>query len=141
MSSTNSSSSDTIAIENGKIDNNQNQSQIQSSSAQVEQQPTEQKGFLGSLTSLAPMILIFVVFYFFLIRPQEKKRKTQEDLIKTVKKGEEIITHSGMYGVISKVSDDGTIEVEFSKGVHVKMSRASVADIISRKKEAKNTSK
>ena len=134
MSSNNSS--DTLSIESDKTSGAQNQTQSSTQeSSQSQQSPSEQRGILGSLTSIAPMILIFVVFYFLVIRPQEKKRKTQEELIKTVKKGEEIITHSGMHGIVSKVSDDGTLEVEISKGVNVKFSRASVAEILSRKKD------
>ena len=135
MSSNNSS--DTISIENDKANNSQNQTQSSTQeSSQAQQSNSEQKGILGSLTSIAPMILIFVVFYFLVIRPQEKKRKAQEELIKTVKKGEEIVTNSGIYGVVSKVSDDGTLEVEISKGVNVKFSRAAVGEILSRKKQA-----
>ncbi len=129
-------SSDTISIESDKTNGAQNQIQTSTQeSSQSQQSYSEGKGILGSLTSIAPMILIFAFFYFLVIRPQEKKRKTQEELIKTVKKGEEIITHSGMYGVVSKVSDDGTLEVEISKGVNVKFSRAAVAEILSRKKD------
>lgn len=129
-------SSDTISIESDKTNGAQNQIQTSTQdSSQSQQSHSEGKGILGSLTSIAPMILIFAFFYFLVIRPQEKKRKTQEELIKTVKKGEEIITHSGMYGVVSKVSDDGTLEVEISKGVNVKFSRAAVAEILSRKKD------
>ncbi len=86
-------------------------------------------------TSFVPMILIFVVFYFLLIRPQEKKRKSQEQLISTVKPGEDVLTHSGIYGKVSSVNEnDGTITVEVAKGVEMKFLKTAVADIISRKK-------
>lgn len=85
-------------------------------------------------TSIVPMILIFVVFYFLLIRPQEKKRRNQETLVSGVKKGEEIVTNSGIFGTVTKINDsDNTILVEFAKGVEVKMFKSSIMDIISRR--------
>ncbi len=85
-------------------------------------------------TSIVPMILIFVVFYFLLIRPQEKKRRHQETLVSGVKKGEEVITNSGMFGTVTKINDsDNTILVELAKGVEVKMFKSSIMDIISRR--------
>lgn len=85
-------------------------------------------------TSLVPMVLIFVVFYFFLIRPQEKKRKAQEAFISGVKRGEEIVTNSGIYGTITKINEnDNSIMLEVSKGVEIKISKISIADILSRK--------
>ena len=95
---------------------------------------TQKSGILGNLTSFIPMILIFAVFYFFLIRPQDKKRKAQEALINTVKKGEEIVTHSGMFGVVVKVDKD-ILEVQISKGVVIRILKQAVANITSRKKE------
>jgi len=87
-------------------------------------------------TSLVPMVLIFVVFYFFLIRPQEKKRKAQEALIGSVKKGEDVVTHSGIYGTITKLNDsDGTAELTIAKDVTIKILKSAVADIISRKQQ------
>ncbi len=85
-------------------------------------------------TSIVPMILIFVVFYFLLIRPQEKKRRSQETLVSGVKKGEEVVTNSGMFGTITKINDsDNTVLVELAKGVEVKMFKSSIMDIISRR--------
>lgn len=85
-------------------------------------------------TSIIPMILIFVVFYFLLIRPQEKKRRSQETLVSGVKKGEEVVTNSGMFGTVTKINDsDNTILVELAKGVEVKMFKSAIVDIISRK--------
>ena len=99
--------------------------------------PSAPEQIQSGWTSLIPMVLIFVVFYFLLIRPQEKKRKAQEQLVSTVKPGEDIITHSGIYGKVSKVNEDeGTVTVEVAKGIEVKMLKSSVGDIISRKKAA-----
>lgn len=85
-------------------------------------------------TSLAPMVLIFVVFYFLLIRPQEKKRKAQEQLVSTVKPGEEVLLHSGIYGKVVKVNEnDNSLLLQVSKETDIKVLQSAIADIISRK--------
>ena len=87
-------------------------------------------------SSLFPMILIFFVFYFLLIRPQEKKRRQQEELISGVKTGEEVVTHSGLFGIVQKINDtDNTIIIEIAKDVEVKILKNAVSDIISRNKK------
>lgn len=91
----------------------------------------------GGFSSLVPMILIFVVFYFLLIRPQEKKRKAQEQLVSTVKPGENILTHSGMFGKVTKVNEnDGSVSVEVAKNVEVKILKSAIAEFTSRKDAA-----
>lgn len=85
-------------------------------------------------TSLVPMVLIFVVFYFLLIRPQEKKRKAQEQLVSTVKPGEEVLLHSGIYGKVVKVNEnDNSLLLQVSKETDIKVLQSAIADIISRK--------
>ncbi len=84
------------------------------------------------------MVLIFVVFYFLLIRPQEKKRKAQEQLVSTVKPGEEVLLHSGIYGKVVKVNEnDGSLLLQVSKDTDIKVLQSAIADIISRKTAAK----
>lgn len=88
----------------------------------------------SSWASMIPMVLIFVVFYFLLIRPQEKKKKQHEALISTVKKGEEVMTTSGVFGrVVDIDNNSNTVELEISKGVEVKILKSAIADIVSRK--------
>lgn len=85
-------------------------------------------------TSMIPMVLIFVVFYFLLIRPQEKRRRAQENLVSSVKKGEEVMTSTGLFGVISKINDsDNTIMLQVAKDVEVKILKSSISDIVGRK--------
>lgn len=87
----------------------------------------------GGLSSLAPMILIFVVFYFLLIRPQEKKRKAQAQLISTVKPGENIVTHSGILGKVKNINEnDGSVTLEVANNVEIKVLKSAIADITSR---------
>ena len=88
----------------------------------------------NTFVSLIPMILIFVVFYFLLLRPQEKKHREQEKMVSTVKKGEEVLTQSGIYGVVTKVSDaDLNVEIAIAKDVNVKILKSSIATIVSRR--------
>ncbi len=105
------------------------------SSAPSAPPPVESSGWM----SLVPMVLIFVVFYFLLIRPQEKKRRNQEALVSGVKKGEEVMTNSGLFGVVSEINDsDNTVMLQIAKGVEVKVLKTSIVDIISRSKKTED---
>ena len=96
----------------------------------------------SGLTSLVPMILIFVVIYFLLIRPQEKKRRAQETLVSGVKKGEEVLTNTGIYGIVTKINDsDNTVMLRIANDVEVKMLKGSITDIVSRMKEKDSSNK
>ena len=79
----------------------------------------------GSWMSFAPFILIFVVFYFLLIRPQQKKQKEHREMIGSLQKGDQIITNGGLHGRITGY-DDTTLTVEIADKVRVKVARASV---------------
>ncbi len=110
-----------------------------SGTSNLPQAPEQIQG--GGWTSLVPMVLIFVVFYFLLIKPQEKKRKQQEQLVSTVKPGEEIITHSGIYGKVVRVNEnDGTAIISIGNNVEVKILKSSIADIPSRKTQIEKPS-
>lgn len=91
---------------------------------------------ISNLTSaLIPMVLIFMVFYFLIIRPQEQKRLAKEKLIASVKMGEEVLTHTGIYGTISQINNnDQTIMIQIANNLEIKMLKSSIADIISRSK-------
>ena len=85
-------------------------------------------------TSMIPMVLIFAVFYFLLIRPQDKRRKQQQSLVNTVKKGEEVLTNTGIFGIVSKINDnENIVELEISKDVNIKILKSSIVDITSGK--------
>ncbi|WP_341790274.1 preprotein translocase subunit YajC [Rickettsia endosymbiont of Polydrusus tereticollis] len=104
--------------------------------------PVEPSQPFSGLTSLIPMVLIFAVFYFLLLRPQEKRRRQREKLVGDVKKGEEVLTNSGIFGTVSKVNDtDNKIEVEIAKDVHIKILKSAIVDITSRPKEIKTNKK
>tara|TARA_B100000470_G_C19769602_1_gene382344 strand:- start:509 stop:796 length:288 start_codon:yes stop_codon:yes gene_type:complete len=71
-----------------------------------------------------PLILIFVIFYFFLIRPQQKKAKEHKAMIESLKKGDKIVTSGGITGTITRVVDTDKVEVEIAENVTVTVIRA-----------------
>jgi preprotein translocase subunit YajC len=81
------------------------------------------------LSSPLPMlILMFVIFYFLLIRPQQKKAKAQREMLSSLRKGDNVITSGGIYGTITGI-DDQIVVLEIAPQVRVKMSRASVSGV------------
>ncbi|AEA33742.1 preprotein translocase subunit YajC [Hippea maritima] len=74
---------------------------------------------------IIPLILIVVVFYVFLILPQQKQRKKHQEFINSLKRGDKIITSSGIYGTITKVNEDNFV-IEIADGVQIKISKNSV---------------
>ena len=83
----------------------------------------------GGFTSLIPIILMFVIFYFLLIRPQQKKSKQHREMLNQIKKGDRIVTSGGLHGRITAAGEQ-TMTVEIGDKVRVKVSRASVAQVI-----------
>jgi preprotein translocase subunit YajC len=86
-------------------------------------------GSAGGLASFIPLVLMFVIFYFLLIRPQQKKTKEHREMITGIKKGDRIITSGGIHGQVTSV-DDTTLTVEISDKVRVKLNRANVASMV-----------
>ena len=84
------------------------------------------------ITQFIPLILIFVIFYFFLIRPQQKKVKEHKALVEAVKKGDEVVTQGGLIGKITKVKGEGRLEVEIASGVNVQVVQATIAQVINK---------
>lgn len=88
----------------------------------------------SAFSSFVPLLLIFVVFYFLLIRPQQKKIKTHEAMVKSLKKGERVLTAGGIIGTISKVKEDSpTLHVEIAPGVTIEVNRTSITENLSAK--------
>ena len=80
----------------------------------------------GGFSSFVPLILMFVIFYFLLIRPQQKKAKEHREMIGGLKKGDRIVTSGGLHGRITGL-DDATLTVEIADKVRVKVSRGNVS--------------
>jgi preprotein translocase subunit YajC len=86
-------------------------------------------GGLGSLTSFLPLVLMFVVFYFLLIWPQQKKAKAHRQVLANLQKGENVVTASGIYGQITGITDT-TVTLEIAEKVRIKISRSSIAGVV-----------
>lgn len=85
----------------------------------------EQSGGIGSLVNFIPLVIMFVIFYFLLIRPQQKRTKEHKKMLSEVQKGDNVITTGGIHGKIISVADDA-IMVEIADNVRVKVSRDAV---------------
>jgi len=85
----------------------------------------------GGLGAFVPLILMFAIFYFLLIRPQQKKAKQHRELISSVKKGDKIISSGGLHGVVTGITDD-VVTMEVAPKIRVKISRSFVSTVISR---------
>lgn len=88
-------------------------------------------GGLGGFTSIVPLILIFVIMYFLLIRPQQKKVKQHRAMVEALRRGDQVQTQGGLIGRITKVKDDGEVEVEIAPSVKVRVVRSTIAHVIS----------
>lgn len=84
--------------------------------------------------SFIPLILIFIIFYFLLIRPQQKKQKEHKILLSQIKRGDQILTSGGIVGKVMKVDSEEKLTVEISQNVNVVIYRSTVADVINKKK-------
>jgi len=97
----------------------------------VQVAPTGQAaGTTGLLIGIAPWLLIFVIFYVLMIRPQQRRVKEHQAAIAAVKKGDEVITGGGIRGRVTKVSDDEA-EVEIANGVRVRVVKSTLTGVIS----------
>jgi len=88
------------------------------------------------LMSLAPLVLIFVVFYFLLIRPQQKKMKQHREMLGALRRGDKIVTNGGIVGTITKVLSPEELQVEIADGVRVKVMRSMISSVLSRTEPA-----
>lgn len=82
----------------------------------------------GGFAAFVPIILMFVIFYFLLIRPQQKKAKTHQEMINNLKKGDRVITSGGIYGLITNI-DEATATLEIAEKVRIKVTRGSIAGL------------
>lgn len=93
------------------------------------------------IMQFAPLVLIFVVFYFLLIRPQQKKAKAHRTMIGAVKRGDQIVTSGGIIGKVTKVLDEQKVQVEIAPNVKVDIVRATIADVLARSEPVKDDEK
>ncbi|MDA9301863.1 preprotein translocase subunit YajC [Amylibacter sp.] len=84
-----------------------------------------------------PLILIFGIMYFLMIRPQQKKVKQHQAMVAAVRKGDQIVTAGGLIGKITKVNADNEVEVEISSGVKVKVVQHTISQVLNKTEPAK----
>ena len=81
------------------------------------------------LVSLLPFILIFVIMYFLILRPQQKRVKMHQEMVKNLRRGDTVVTSGGLVGKVTKVIDDDQIEVELAEGVKIRQMRQMIAEV------------
>ncbi|MEM7723896.1 MAG: preprotein translocase subunit YajC [Pseudomonadota bacterium] len=91
---------------------------------------------MEAFAQFVPLILIFVIMYFLLIRPQQKKVKEHQAMVAALRRGDEIVTAGGLIGKITKVKDDSEVEVELSSGVKVRVVRPTISQVRSKTEPA-----
>lgn len=90
----------------------------------------------GAFASFVPLILIFAIMYFLLIRPQQKKMKDLKAMIEAVRRGDQVLTGGGIIGKVTKVGEDGVLEVEIADGVKVKVAKHTITQVMSKTEPA-----
>ena len=104
--------------------------------------PAQAQGFLGgggeggAFGALLPIVLIFIVFYFLLIRPQQKKVKQHREMLGRVTRGDRVVTGGGILGTVTRVKDNDELVVEIADGVKINVIRGTLADVVSRSEPA-----
>jgi preprotein translocase subunit YajC len=93
-------------------------------------------GGLGGIEGLMPFILIAVVFYFLLIRPQQKRQKDHKTMVANLRRGDKVVTAGGIIGTVAKAPTDTELVVEIAEGVKVNVARATISEIISKTEPA-----
>ena len=103
-----------------------------------------QGGPLGGdnmLVSLLPFVLIFVIMYFLILRPQQKRVKEHAELIKNLRRGDTVVTSGGLVGKVTKVVDEEQIEVEIADGVRVRQVRSMITGVRAKGEPVKDDAK
>lgn len=92
---------------------------------------------MEAFAQFVPLILIFAIMYFLLIRPQQKKVKEHQAMVAALRRGDQVVTQGGMIGKVVKVKDDGELEVEVAEGVKVRVVQSTIASVVSKTEPAK----
>ena len=89
------------------------------------------------IAQFIPLILIFVIFYFFLIRPQQKRVKEHKQMVQSLKRGDEVITSGGIIGIVERVFEDDKIEVLVSENVKVQVIKSTITSLLKKEEKKK----
>jgi preprotein translocase subunit YajC len=93
-------------------------------------------GGTGAIMQFLPLILIFAIMYFLLIRPQQKKVKQHQKMVSELRRGDQVVTQGGIIAKVSKVKDDNELEIEIAEGTRVRIVRSTVAQVLSKTEPA-----
>ena len=93
------------------------------------------------MTTMFPLLLIFAVFYFLIIRPSQKKQKEHREMLAAIRRGDKVVTGGGIFETVTKVVSDDEVQVEISDGVRVKIARATLASVVSKTEPVKEKAK
>ncbi|WP_170428181.1 preprotein translocase subunit YajC [Ruegeria arenilitoris] len=92
----------------------------------------------GAIAQFLPLILIFAIMYFLLIRPQQKKMKEHQAMVEAVRRGDQVVTQGGLIGKVAKVKEgENEIEVEIAEGVKVRVVKSTIAQVLNKTEPAK----
>ncbi|MCP5085705.1 MAG: preprotein translocase subunit YajC [Rhodobacteraceae bacterium] len=89
-------------------------------------------GGFGSFSGFVPLILIFAIMYFLMIRPQQKKMKEHKAMVAGLRKGDQVVTAGGLIGKVTKVKEGNEVEVELAQGVKVRVVQSTIGDVINK---------
>ncbi len=95
---------------------------------------------MTNLGGILPFILIFVIMYFLILRPQQKRAKQHQEMVKNLRRGDNVITSGGLVGKVTKVVDDDQVEIEIADGVRVRQVKSMVADVRAKGEPVKDDS-
>lgn len=92
----------------------------------------------SAIAQFLPLILIFAIMYFLLIRPQQKKVKEHQNMVNALRRGDQVVTQGGLIGKVTKVKEDNELEVELAEGIKVRVVQSTIAQVLNKTEPAKS---
>jgi len=93
---------------------------------------------MGGIIGIIPFILMFVIFYFLLIRPQQKRAKQHQEMVSNLRRGDQVITAGGIKGKVTRIGDEDEAEIQIADDVRIKIVKSTVATVVSKTEPAKD---
>lgn len=91
---------------------------------------------MEAIGQFVPLILIFAIMYFLLIRPQQKRLKEHKAMVEALRRGDQVVTQGGLIGKVSKVKEEDEVEVELADGVRVRVVKSTIAQVLNKTEPA-----
>lgn len=100
-------------------------------------------GGMGGLDMMqfVPLILIFVIFYFLIMRPQQKKARMHQEMLKDLRRGDRVVTSGGLMGTVDKIVNEGEVSLEIAENVKVRVVKATVTEVLAKTQPVAETTK